>query len=123
VDYVAAIQTVPSLSFYHFLGGIAQRPQPTTAASSAWLVGLAPLHLAPFFGGLVLPACPRVLRLALPLFIVGIAMAEATCFLAFSFSHTQAGVIYTERSRNLSVHPSFARRYFTQDDEIETPKD
>jgi hypothetical protein len=40
---------------YHFLGGIAQRPQPTTAASSAWLFGLAPVALSTILRWLVLP--------------------------------------------------------------------
>jgi len=101
---------------YHFLSA-AQRPQPMTAASSAWLVGLAPVAFSAILRWLVLPRVQSA-QAALPLFIMGIAMAEATCFLGlFIFPAHKQELFILSALGIFQFIPIFARRYFTHDDE------
>ena len=102
---------------YHFLGSTAQRPQPTTAASTAWLVGVAPVALSAILRWLVLPRVQSA-QAALPLFILGIVMAEATCFLGlFIFPAHKQELLILSAVGIFQFIPLFARRYFTHDDE------
>src|SRR5579862_7585954 len=65
---------------YHFLTSSAAQDQTQAIDSSVWSAGLAPLTISVIIRWFVLPRVQNA-QTALLLFVIGIAMAEATCFL------------------------------------------
>ncbi len=103
--------------YYHFLGNTGVQPRPQRVDSFIWLAGFAPLTISAIVRWLVLPRT-RDAQSALPLFIVGIAMAEATCFLGlFIFpAHRQELFIWSAIGVFQFI-PYFVPRYFARDDQ------
>jgi hypothetical protein len=107
----AALQTGVFV-IYFFLGGPATQPQPSSPVSSIWLVGLAPFVLSTIIRWLVLPQIQNA-RTALPWFIVGMALAEATCILGIFVFPAQREVLFILGALGIfQFIPYFARRYF-----------
>ena len=100
---------------YHFIGG----PRSSVAqpdSSPTWLAGLVPVGVSSIIRWQVLPRVPNA-QAALPLFIVGIAMAEATCFLGlFLFPPHQRELFLFSALGIFQFIPFFARRYFGDDE-------
>src|SRR5580698_8567075 len=65
---------------YQTLSKTASQPQPQSIDSSAWLAGFIPFAISTIIRWLILPRAQNA-QTALPMFVIGIAMAEATCFL------------------------------------------
>ena len=102
--------------FYYFLGGSTPSPESPSGDTPLWLAGLAPLAVATVIRWLVLPRAPSA-PLAFPLFIVGIAMAEATSFLGlFIFPEHKQELCLLSAFGIFQFIPYFATRYFTTED-------
>ena len=98
---------------YHFLSRTSAQPQPPSAASATWLAGFAPFFVSTIIRWGVLPRVARA-QAAFPLFIIGIAMAEASCFLGlFIFPAHQQELFMLSVLGIFQFVPCFARRYFT----------
>lgn len=97
---------------YHFLGGVAAPSRASAPDSSIWLVGLAPVLIAMLIRWLVLPRVETA-QAAFPLFVAGMAMAEATCILGiFAFPAQKEGLFILGALGMFQFIPLFARRYF-----------
>jgi len=102
--------------FYHFLGDTGARQQPPTTESPVWLVAIAPVALSAIIRWLVLLRAQNV-QTALTLFMLGIAMAEATCFLGlFMFPAQKLELFMLSALGIFQFIPFFARRFFEHDD-------
>ncbi len=102
-------------AIYHFLDNAAAQPQAPSGDSPIWLAGLAPFVVSTIIRWLVLPRA-RSVQAAFPLFILGIASAEAMCFLGlFIFPAHKQGLFVLSVLGMLQFVPYFARRYFTRD--------
>ena len=102
---------------YHFLGGSAAQPPSPSPDSPLWLAGLAPFVISTIIRWVVLPRA-RSAQVALPLFIVGIAMAEAVCFLGlFIFPAHRQELFALSVLGIFQFIPYFARRYFVPSDQ------
>jgi hypothetical protein len=98
--------------FYHFLGSTGTLPPSSAALSSIWLVALFPVVLSAIVRWLILPRALTA-RAALPLFIIGITMAEATCFLGlFIFPAHKQELCLLSAIGIFQFIPVFAVRYF-----------
>jgi hypothetical protein len=102
--------------FYHFLGSTGAGPQPPTAESPVWLAAIAPVALSAIVRWLVLLRAQSA-QTALLLFILGIAMAEATCFLGLLIfpAHKQE-LLMLSALGIFQFIPFFARRFFEHAD-------
>jgi hypothetical protein len=101
--------------FYHFLGGSGATPPQTAPESSAWLVGLAPVALSSIIRWFVLPRIASA-WIAFRLFVAGMAMAEAACFLGlFIFPQHKQELLILSGLGIFQFIPLFARCYFTND--------
>ena len=102
---------------YYFLSISGGRTETQAMDSPVWLAGFAPFALSTIVRWLILPRV-RNAKIALPLFIIGIAMAEATCFLGiFIFPvHKQELFIWSVVGVFQFI-PYFVSRYFKPDDE------
>jgi hypothetical protein len=96
---------------YHFVGkGIARPAAP--AESAIWLLGFVPIAISAFVRWAVLPRIESATA-ALPMFIVGIAMAEVACFLGlFIFPAHRQELFGASAAGIFQFIPFFARRYF-----------
>lgn len=101
---------------YHFLGGTAAPSRSPSLDSLSWLAGLAPFVISSIIRWVVLPRI-RNAQAALVLFIFGLAMSEATCFLGlFIFPAHKQALFALSVLGILQFVPSFARRFFEPDD-------
>jgi hypothetical protein len=79
-------------------------------SSPVWLAGAVPFLLSVVVRWAVLPRAANA-RLALPLFVVGIALAEASCFLGlFIFPAHRASLFYLSAAGIFQFIPTFASR-------------
>ena len=102
--------------FYFMLTRPAPAPDSPAADSLPWLVGAVPVFFSAIIRWLVLPRC-REAQQALPLFVIGIAMAEAACFLGiFIFREHQRDLFILSVLGIAQFAPLFARRYVEQPD-------
>lgn len=101
---------------YHFLNAPVPRAGTQPIDSPVWLAAFIPFTISAIIRWLVL-ARTRNAQSALPLFVIGIAMAEATCYLGiFVFpAHKQELFVWSVIGIFQFV-PYFVGRYFTRDD-------
>jgi hypothetical protein len=103
--------------FYHFLGGSDATPPESSGKSSAWLVAFAPVALSSIMRWFVLPRITSA-WIAFRLFVAGMAMAEAACFLGlFIFPQHKQELFILSGLGIFQFIPFFARRYFIDDTE------
>jgi hypothetical protein len=101
---------------YYFLGGTHAPPASPSPDSPVWLAGLAPFFASMIVRWILLPRVKSAPR-AFPLFFVGIATAEATCFVGvFVFSAHQQLLFAASVLGIFQFIPFFARRFFPDDD-------
>jgi hypothetical protein len=104
-------------TIYGFLGGSSGRSVPLPADSPLWLAGVAPFVASVIVRWVVLPRMPSAPK-ALPVFVVGMAIAESSCFLGlFLFPAHKLELFALSVVGILQFAPHFARRYFSSDDE------
>lgn len=119
--------TIWWVSWAAFLGGVfaiyqafdttAAQPQAPSADSPIWLAAVAPIVVSAIIRWLVLPRA-RSAQAAFPLFIFGIALAEATCLLGlFIFPPHKQWLFVLSVFGVFQFLPYFAPRYFTRDDQ------
>lgn len=96
--------------FYFFLGGM--KPAPEAGSNSiAWLAGVAPFVISTLIRWLILPRTTQA-QSALVLFVLGIALAEACCFLGlFIFPDHKLELFILSFLGILQYVPIFAYRY------------
>jgi hypothetical protein len=122
--------TIWWVSWVAFLGGLfaiyqafdntAAQPQAPYADSPIWLAGVAPMVVSTIIRWFVLPRA-RSAQAALQLFIFGIALAEATCFLGlFIFPAHKQGFFVLSVLGIFQFVPYFAGRFFSRDDQNQT---
>jgi hypothetical protein len=112
----AAFQT-GIFMFARFLGSNHAQEGLSSPDSPAWLAGFVPLCISMTIRWLVLPQV-RTAQAGLPLFLVGIAVAEITCFLGlFIFPEHQKELVALSAIGVFQFVPFFARRYFEPKDE------
>jgi hypothetical protein len=105
---------------YHFLGSNAAKPQMDTTDSSAWMAAIVPVALSIVIRWLVIPRTKSA-QAALPLFVMGIAFAEASCLLGIFVFPAHKQDLFTLSALGIfQFVPFFARRYFTPVDQIPT---
>jgi hypothetical protein len=103
----AAFQTGIFL-IYHF---IRTPGEPPPDPSPVWLAGAVPFLLSVALRWLILPRVTNV-QLALPVFVGGIALAEASCFLGlFIFPAHRAQLFYLSAVGIFQYIPTFASRF------------
>jgi hypothetical protein len=96
---------------YHF---IRTPDQPAPDPTPVWLAGAGPFVLSVAMRWLVLPRVASV-QLAFPLFIVGISLAEATCFLGlFIFPAHRTQLFCLSAAGIFQFVPTFAARFFAE---------
>lgn len=101
---------------HYFVGGTHARPASPSPESPLGLAGLAPFFAATIVRWILLPRVTSAPP-AFPLFLVGIALAEATCFLGiFVFSDHQQLLFAASVLGIFQFIPFFARRFFSDDD-------
>jgi hypothetical protein len=111
----AAFQT-GILIIYQFLGNAAGSASSVPANSLIWLAGLGPVVVSTIVRWRILPRVQSA-QGALPLFIMGIALAEATCFLGlFVFPAHKQELFVASALGIFQFIPFFAKRYFTEND-------
>ncbi len=100
----------------HFIGGVG-RASPPEDGSLIWLAAGVPVLVSARVRWVVLPRMASA-QAALPFFIVGIALAEATCSLGlFIFQAHREDLFYLSFLGILQFVPFFARRYFPDGDD------
>jgi hypothetical protein len=98
--------------FYHFLGRPPTELENSSGMSLVWMAGLAPVAISSIIRWLVLPRVQRA-QAALPLFVAGIAFAEAACFLGlFIFPTHQKELFILSALGIFQFVPYFARRFY-----------
>jgi hypothetical protein len=104
--------------FYQFLGGPGGRAEQPGSDSSAWLAGFVPFLLSAANRWLVLPRIKAVQQ-ALAGFVVGIALAEACCFLGlFIFPAHKLELFVISFIGIFQYMPFFAGRYNQSGDQV-----
>mgnify|MGYP001009156238 CR=1 FL=1 len=99
---------------FFFLGGLKAEPQPSGVDSMLWLSGFVPLFLSVVVRVLLLPRASTA-QSAFPLFIVGIALAEASCFLGlFIFPAHKLELFIGSFLGILQFVPVFAANYTSE---------
>jgi hypothetical protein len=102
--------------FYRFLSK-ASREQPSQADSWLWLVAVLPLVFSCVIRWIVLPRLTNAM-MALPVFVVGLALAEACCLLGlFLFPAHKLDLTVIAFLGIFQYIPFFARRYFPRGNE------
>jgi hypothetical protein len=95
---------------YQVLGRNAVAPE-TTGADWTWIAGLVPVALSVVIRWVVLPRLPAMAT-AFPIFVLGIAMAEASLFLGlFLFPAHKQELFYFSLLGIAQFAPYFAGRY------------
>jgi hypothetical protein len=111
----AAFQTGIVVLFY-VLGGKGAPVKPAADGSWIWLAAAGPCLASVVVRWLVLPRFSTA-QTALPFFIMGIALAEATCFLGlFIFPAHKQDLFLLSFLGILQFVPFFARRFFPADE-------
>ena len=106
---------------YGVLGSNALPVPAPSPESLIWLAGLAPFFISTNIRWVVLPRAQSA-QTALPLFILGMALAEATCFLGlFLFQAHKQELFALSVLGIFQFIPAFARRYFAPDDQHPNP--
>jgi len=96
----------------HFLSSGAAHPQSQPGDSLIWLAGFGLVAVSSIIRWFVLPRTQNA-EAALPLFIVGIAMAESACFLGiFVFPTHQQELIVWSALGIFQFIPYFAGRFY-----------
>jgi hypothetical protein len=102
---------------YRTLSGALPQPPTEPVDSSAWLAGFAPLTISVIIRWFVLPRA-RTAQSALPVFIIGIAMAEsATFFGLYIFPAHRQELFMWSALGIFQFIPYFVSRYFKPKDE------
>lgn len=102
---------------YRLIGGSSGQPEQTQADSPLWLAGVAPFVVSVIARWVVLPRMPSAPK-ALPVFVIGMAIAESSCFLGlFLFPAHKLELFVLSVVGILQFAPHFARRYFSSDDD------
>jgi hypothetical protein len=102
---------------YFFLGRTDVKPQSFATHFSAWLAGFAPVALSVIVRWLILPRTNNA-QIGFSLFIIGIALAEMTCFLGLFVFPTQKQELFILSALGIfQFIPLFARRYITHDEQ------
>jgi hypothetical protein len=97
---------------YYFLGETGTHPQQPTSDSAAWLAGALPFALSAATRWAILPRIGDA-QAALPVTIVGIALAEACCFFGlFIFPAHKQELFVISFFGILQFMPLFAARYY-----------
>lgn len=97
-----------------FIRGDAEPAEFPKVASTMWLAGLAPFALSTVLRWLVLPRL-QTYEEALPCFIIGIALAEATSFAGlFFFKEHHQELWIASIAGVLQYIPTFAGRFYTE---------
>ncbi len=112
--YLWAAFQIGIFTIYHFMGGkTAADPTPLAAPEpTIWLVAAVPFALSVLIRFLVLPRMKNS-ALALPVFVVGIGLAEATCFLGlFIFPSHQRELFILSALGIFQYIPVYAHRFF-----------
>jgi hypothetical protein len=111
----AAFQTGIVILFY-VLGGKNAALKPPVDTSSLWLAAAVPCLFSAVMRWLVIPRFSTA-QAALPFFVMGIAFAEATCFLGlFIFPAHKQDLFLLSFLGILQFVPFFARRFFPEDE-------
>jgi hypothetical protein len=98
--------------FYHFLGRPPAEIERSSGFSSWWMAGITPVAISSIIRWLVLPRITRA-QAALPVFVAGIAFAEAACFLGlFIFPAHQKELFILSALGIFQFIPYFARRFY-----------
>ena len=101
---------------YHYLGGTAAPSRSPSRDSLSWLAGLAPFAICSIIRWVVLPRIGNA-QAALALFMFGLAIAEATCFLGlFIFPAHKQELFALSVLGIVQFVPHFARRFYASDD-------
>jgi hypothetical protein len=96
---------------YHFLGSKGGAAAPAGDAS-VWMAGFLPVAISAVIRWGVLPRVQTV-QAALPMFVVGLALAEMACFLGvFVFPAHRQELFALSVAGIFQFMPFFARRYF-----------
>lgn len=96
---------------YFFLSRPASAAAPSVE-SLPWVIGAVPVFLSAILRWIVLPRFRDAVS-ALPIFLIGIALAEATCFLGlFLFPAHQRDLFILSVLGIAQFVPFFAQRYF-----------
>lgn len=110
----AAFQTGVFM-LYNLLGSPSAQVSSPALDPSLWFVGIAPVALSVVIRWFVLPRAKSA-QSAFPLFVIGIAMAEASCFFGlFLFPAHKQELFLLSVLGILQFVPFFARRFFTCD--------
>ena len=97
---------------YHCLGGTGAGLRPASADSLLWVVGLGPVGVSTLIRWLLLARAANA-QVAFPLFVLGIALAEASCFLGlFLFPAHRQELFLLSALGIFQFVPVFARRFF-----------
>ena len=96
---------------YFLLGSTSIQASPSSESSFGWLAAAIPVVLSAIIRWLVLPHARNV-QGALQIFIIGICLAEATCFLGlFLFPAHKLGLFVISALGIFQYLPYFAGRY------------
>jgi hypothetical protein len=99
--------------FYFVLGGTAGAPNSATSPV-VWLAGVVPVMISVLIRWLILPRT-HTAQAAVLYFVVGIVMAEATCFLGlFLFPAHKLELFILSVLGIFQFIPFFARRFYEQ---------
>jgi hypothetical protein len=91
---------------------------PSGAESAVWLAGAVPMFLSLVVRWVVLPRVQNG-QIAFPLFIIGIALAEATCFMGlFIFPAQRLALFILSAAGIFQFIPIYAGRYVGEKDEV-----
>ena len=102
---------------YYFLAMSGSSPKPQAPATNPFIAafGLLPVAVSAIIRWSILPRIQSA-RVALPIFIIGIALAEASCYMGlFIFPAFKAGFFVFSVIGMFQFIPFFARRYFEGD--------
>jgi len=98
-------------TIYHFVAGPAPA-QSSVLEPTLWLVGIAPFLVSVIIRFLVMPRLKSI-AFALPCFIVGVGLAEFSCFLGiFFFPSHQRDLFILSAIGIFQFIPFYAPRYF-----------
>lgn len=101
--------------FYYVLGGSVGPAGAQAADSPLWRAACVPFGVSVVIRWLLLPRV-RSAAAALPLFVVGVGLAEACCFLGlFIFPQHKQDLFLVSVLGIAQFVPVFARRYCNQD--------
>ena len=99
--------------FYQFLGGSGSPATAEDSGSSLWAMGFVPFAASAIVRWIILPRL-RSATTSLPLFVVGIALAETCCFLGlFIFPAHKQELFVLSVVGIAQFVPIFAGRYFS----------